>query len=325
MAVLITGASGFVGRALCARLAGTEIRALGRREVAGPWSRFVACDLGAGVVPADALEGVDTVFHLAGIAHALGGVPGGTYRRVNVEGTRSLIEAAAAAGVRGFVYFSSVKAAADPPEEKCVDEGWDAPPADPYGASKREAERVVLETGLRAGMRCVILRPALVYGPGVKGNLLRLMALISAGRCPPLPDTGNRRSMVHVEDLAQAAVLAAKTSEAAGRTYIVCDPRPYSTRELYVGLCRALERPVPRWSVPPWALRAAGRVGDIGERLLGRRLPVSSEAIGRLLDSACYRPDRIMRELGWRPRHDLPGSIPEMVAAWREAQGGRAA
>ena len=323
--MLVTGASGFVGRALCARFAEAEIRALGRHEMAGPWGRFVAWDLRSGTVPAEALEGVDTVFHLAGIAHALGGVSGDAYYRVNVEGTRGLVEAAAAAGVRGFVYFSSVKAAADPPEEECVDEGWDAPPADPYGTSKREAERVVLETGQRAGVRCVILRPALVYGPGVKGNLLRLMALVAAGRCPPLPDTGNRRSMVHVEDLAQAAILAAKTPEAAGRTYIVCDPRPYSTRELYVRLCQALGRPVPRWSVPSWALRAAGRVGDICERLLGRRFPVNSEAIGRLLGSACYRPDRIMRELGWRPRHDLPGSIPEMVAAWREAQGGRAA
>lgn len=322
MAVLVTGASGFVGRALCARLPEAEIRALGRHEVPGPWGRFVAWDLRSGTVPTEALEGVDVVFHLAGIAHALGGVPGDAYYRVNVDGTRRLVEAAAAAGVRAFVYFSSVKAAADPPEEACVDEDWDAPPADPYGTSKREAERIVLETGGRTGMRCVVLRPALVYGPGVKGNLLRLMALVAAGRCPPLPDTGNRRSMVHVEDLAQAAILAARTPEAAGRTYIVCDPRPYSTRELYVGLCRALGRPLPRWSVPPWVLRAAGRVGDIGERLLGRRLPVSSEAIGRLLDSACFRPDRILRELGWRPCHDLPGSIPEMVAAWRaEANG----
>jgi len=321
---LVTGASGFIGRVLCRRLkeAGCSVRALLRRQVEGPWEESVRCDLGREPLLDGAVTGVDSVFHLAGVAHTRG-VPEEVYWQVNLQGTRALVEAAVAQGVKHFVFFSSVKAMADPPGERCVDEGWTQEPTDAYGRSKRAAEAAVLAAGRESGLHVVVIRPTLVYGPGVKGNLLKIMRLVASGRCPPLPDTGNRRSMVHVEDLCDLALAAAADPAASGRCYIAADEGNHSTRALYEGLCRALGRPVPRWQVPASLLRLGGWAGDLGSALLHRPLPVDSGLVSRLLDSACYSGHRAMEELGWRPQHDLLSSLPEMVAAWRAEGGGK--
>lgn len=331
MTMLVTGATGFIGSRLAAALArdGVEVCGLVRPETIGRFSglfpgfaiRPVTGDL---LVPSslrDSCRGIACVFHLASFAH---GEDDELHYRVTVEGTRALLDEAVRQGVERFVFVSSVKAMGEGAHD-CLEEASPCWPQTAYGRAKLEAEQLVLEAGRRHGMHVAILRLPLVYGPGQKGNLVRMIEAVARGRFPPLPETGNRRSLVHVDDVVQALRLAAERGEANGQIYIVTDSEVYSTRQIYMLVCQALGRPVPRWSVPSWALRAAGRVGDIGGRLLGRRLPVNSEAVGRLLDSACYRPDRIMRELGWRPRHDLPGSIPEMVAAWREGQEGRAA
>ena len=319
IAVLVTGASGFIGQALCRRLgaAGHRVRALLRREMAGPWDGVAQCRLGTDPVPAAALSSVDTVFHLAGVAHSRG-APDELYRQVNLEGTRMLLEAAVEAGVGRFVFFSSVKAMADPPPDECVDESWSTWPEDAYGRSKREAEELVLEGADKVGMHAVVIRPTLVYGPEVKGNLLKIIRLVASGWCPPLPDTNNRRSMVHVEDLCGLALEAAWNERASGRIYIAADDHPVSTRALYEGLLGALGRTVPRRQVPAGLLRLGGRLGDLAEGVLRRPLPVDSAMVSRLLDSACYSGRRAMEELDWRPEHDLLSSLPEMVAAWRD-------
>ncbi len=207
MLYLVSGASGFIGRALCLLLMerGCRVRALLRHECAGPWHEQVLCDLSNDRVPKESCEGVDGIFHLAGIAHvrAQSREEEIMYERVNVGGVRLLLDAAAAAGVTRFVYFSSVKAAADPGEH-CVDETWDLPPTDAYGRSKLSAEQLVLMR-VGSGMHVSILRPTLVYGHGVKGNLRRMIDAVAAGRFPLLPDTSNRRSMVALSDLAEAA------------------------------------------------------------------------------------------------------------------------
>jgi nucleoside-diphosphate-sugar epimerase len=127
--------------------------------------------------------------------------------------------------------------------------------------------------------------------------------------------------MVHVEDLCDLALLAAESPQAPGRCYIAADAHPVSTRALYEGLLEAMGRKVPGWRVPAGLLRLAWRAGDLGAALLRRPLPVGSEAVSRLLDSACYSGQRAMKELGWQPRHDLLSSLPEMVYAWHEKAG----
>ncbi|RLA03407.1 MAG: NAD-dependent dehydratase, partial [Gammaproteobacteria bacterium] len=227
----------------------------------------------------------------------------------------------AAAGVRQFIYFSSVKAVADPGNE-CVDESWQRPPSDPYGQSKLGAEQRLFAIGSESGMQVTVLRPALVYGPAVKGNLWRMLQAIDNGRFPPLPDTGNQRSLVCVDDLIDAARLAADSPQADGQIYIVSDDAHYSTRQLYDWMHEALGRNVPRWSIPVFVLRAGAWVGGVAGRMTGRQLPLNPDVLQRLLGSACYRSDKIQQQLGWRPRRHLRDSLPGMVSAYRIAAPG---
>jgi uncharacterized protein YbjT (DUF2867 family) len=150
-----------------------------------------------------ACSGIETVFHCAGHAHAFGALGAEEEARhwqVNFEGSRALAEAAGRAGVASFVFLSSVKAVGEP-GEACADEDWPVPPDSAYGRAKRAAEAAVLAAGERYGMRVTVLRPAMVFGAGGRGNLERMAALVRRGFFPPLPETGNRRSLVHVSDL----------------------------------------------------------------------------------------------------------------------------
>jgi nucleoside-diphosphate-sugar epimerase len=140
-----------------------------------------------------------------------------------------------------------------------------------------------------------------------------MIRMIARGRFPPLPDSANRRSMVDVRDVVEAMLLCAKTPVAAGQIYIVTDDQMYSTRQIYEWICQALSRSVPRWTVP-WTLwRLFARTGDVAGRLLGRRVLFDSQSLSRLTGSAWYSSERIMRELNYRPRHQLKSSLLEMI------------
>jgi nucleoside-diphosphate-sugar epimerase len=259
-----------------------------------------------------ACDGVESVFHCAGYAHAFVSSDPDIHWRINFEGTRNLLRAAGEAGVRRFVFLSSVKAMAEP-GDACADEDWPGEPVTPYGRAKRAAEDAVLEAGVKYGMHVVNLRLAMVYGRGGRGNLERMARGIRAGWFPPLPDTGNRRSLVHVDDVVAAMRLVAQAPAANGRTYIVADPKAYSGREIYDAIRRALGKPPARWWVPAALLRSGGRLGDGLGKLAGRTLPLNSEVTERLLGSACYAPARIERELGWRAGIGLDDGVREML------------
>jgi len=315
---LVTGARGFIGAGLCRALQarGQLVRAVSRHPGLGHWDESIHCDLGAESLPTELMDDVDGVFHLAGIAHVqdIAGVPDAVYQRVNVDATSALLDAAAQRGVTGFVYFSSIKAAADPGPH-CVDESWNEPPSDAYGRSKREAEQRVLAVGQATGMHVCNLRPCLVYGPGVKGNLARMIDAIERGTFPPLPEFNNQRSMVGLNDLIEAAWLAMNNREANGRTYIVSDGKPYSTRALFVAISRALGKPVPGWSIPSCVLRAGAAAGDLAARITDRPMPFSSAVLDRLRGSACYRSEQLTRQLGWHPRQTFADALPLIIAA----------
>jgi len=326
MKILITGASGFIGRHLTDRLLreGRSVRAVvhagaqpadfhGRAEV------IVEDVRDAGAMKA-AAAGVDTVFHLAAKVHDRegGGDHVAAYHAINVEGTRNMLEAAVAGGTKRFVFFSSVKAMGEEPTE-CRDESWDAVPLTAYGKSKLAAEQLVFEYGQRNNLDVACLRLPLVYGRGVKGNLLRMIEAIDRGLFPPLPRFGNHRSMVHVEDVVQSALLVSETPTARGRCYLVTDGRAYSTRELYVLIRQALGRGIPAWHLPLWALKVAGVAGDAIGSVLGKRCLFDSNALDKLIGSAWYSSERISRELGYRPTHSFEDALPEMIAWYRTA------
>ena len=313
---LVTGATGFIGGVLSRRLvgAGVRVRGLMRSPKPGPWSDMVTAALGKNDIEVPTATGVDTVFHLAAKTHALSqlGQDDEAYYRVNVEGTRSLLAAAAKAGVRRFVFFSSVKAAGEG-GEYCIDESSEQPALSAYGRSKRKAEQLVLEVGRREGMHCTVLRLPLVYGPSKRGNLSRMLSAVARDRFPPLPEFGNRRSLVHVEDAVDAAILAARSERASGQTYIVTDGRAYSTKEIYELMCKHLGKTVPSWYVPMWTLRAIARTGDWLGRTMGKRFVVDSDALDKLANSAWYTSHKIEAELGFLPSRTLDQALPGMI------------
>lgn len=314
---LVSGASGFIGRVLCTRLQrdGIAVRAVMRNPVPGPWEESRAVDLGRDPVRASLLERVDTVFHLAGKAHAVSLQSGDSddHRRITVEGTHSLLTAAAASRIARFVFFSSVKAGGEC-SDVCLDEAMEDNPETAYGRAKLEAERLVFKFAREHGMHAVVLRLPLVYGPGHKGNLERMLDAVAARRFPPLPEFGNHRSMVHVEDVAEAAILAAESPDANVQTYIVTDGRPYSTREIYALMRVALGRRKPRLSLPISALRTAAHFGDLMVRMRGRRFFFDSQALEKLSSSAWYSSRKLETELGFKPAYDLERALPQMIA-----------
>lgn len=311
--VLVTGAAGFIGRRLCHRLQknGARVIAVVRRRDDGPWHEFLHHDITNEGSHLD-LSGVHTIFHLAGKAHALAETSQEEqeYFQANTAGTEKILEAAQSSDVSRFVLFSSVKVTGEGTFE-CQDETVPCHPRTPYGASKLAAERLVLDGGYVP--EPVVLRLSMVYGNSEKGNLPRMIRAVTKGRFPPLPEVNNRRSMVHVDDVIQAAMLAAEKPEAINQIFNVTDGTPYSTRQMYEWICESLGKPLSRWSAPLPLLKLLAKTGDIIGRARGRRFMLNSDALDKLTGSACYSTEKIECQLGFSPMHHLRDSLPEMV------------
>ena len=308
--VLVSGATGFLGRRLCERLRreGEHVVALGRRAVDGPWDAFVEVDLARQELPRERLEGVTTVFHLASKAHAVAESAEETedYRPIIVGGTRRMLRAASALGARQFIYFSSVKAMGEGNPEGLplfpLDEESPHTPQGPYGRAKVEAERMVLGSAIP---HTVVLRPTMVFGSGEKGNLPRMVEAIRRGRFPPMPECGNKRSMVHVDDVVEFALRAGQFPRACGRTYILCHSDPVSTRQLYDAIRVSLGMPLQPYSVPSWLLKGAAGAGSLAGALLGRRVPFDLETFAKLNGSAWYSPAKAEQDLRFKAQYGV--------------------
>ncbi|PIS18317.1 MAG: NAD-dependent dehydratase [Zetaproteobacteria bacterium CG12_big_fil_rev_8_21_14_0_65_55_1124] len=308
--VLVTGATGFIGQNLCRLLSEMQVdlHVLGRTRPEFS-AKFHVWDM-EGCLDSDVLSGIDTVFHLAGKAHALeeSRQDAREYFRINTEATEELLLACKKSGVKTFVYFSSVKATGD--SEVLTDESCLSESDTPYGQSKRASEKLVLKGGYVP--HPVVIRPSMVYGNTEKGNLPKMIRAVWAGKFPPLPETHNKRSMVHVDDLVRAAILAAEKPEAAGKVYIVTDSEAYSTRQIYEWICEALHKPVPVWNIPFCVMKLFAKLGDMIGLLRGRRFSFDSDALGKLTGSACYSSEKIARELGFRAKRNLRDALPEI-------------
>lgn len=322
---LVTGASGYIGRRLVSSLLrqGTAVRAVARDTVRikALWPaaevEAVSADLTRPKTLAGICDGVCKVFHLASGTNDSGATDDQVLAGGTVAGTRMLLADAVRRGAEQFVFMSSVKAMGEG-GQSCLNETSPALPVSSYGRAKHAAEHLVFEAGRQRGLHVCVLRLPLVYGgDDSKGNLPRMIAAIDRGRFPPLPETHNKRSMVHVDDVVRAALLAAERPQANGQLYLVTDGRDYSTREIYLAICSALGRPPPRWVLPMACLRIAAKLGDGIGSIMRREFPLNSETIEKLIGSACYSPEKIRRELGFRPTHTLIDALPEMVAHYR--------
>ena len=249
---LITGGSGFVGQRLIGLLSSFQcnIRLISRKK--NPEFETVVCNLGIDKIPLSALESIDTVFHLAGVAHDLNNSARfeDNYYSVNVNATIDLAQAAVDNGVKFFVFVSSSKAGGSPIPGKCANEMDQTEPEGIYGKTKREAELRLLEIGKKSDMHVSIVRPVLIYGPNMKGNLRLMLSSIKKGLFPPLPETGNRRSMIHVDDVVEAIILIKEDYRANGEIFIATDGEQYSSRDIYKSMCNIIGKPIPNWSVP---------------------------------------------------------------------------
>jgi nucleoside-diphosphate-sugar epimerase len=305
--VLVTGASGFVGTALCRALVNTGLavrRALRTTdEAAGPDDVAVG-DLGPATAWGAALQGTDAVVHLAARTHALHEAGAlAAYRSVNVMGSEQLARAAAQAGVGRLVFVSSVKVNGERTTNSAFDEASVPQPEDSYGISKREAEDALWKIAAQTGLEIAVLRPPLLYGPGVKGNLRALFDAVARGFPLPFGSIQNRRSLLYVDDLVAAIIACLEHPAARGRSYLVASRECVSTPELVRNIAAALGRPARLLPCPPSLLRA-------GAALCGR-----SAAAARLIDSLVVDPSRIELELGWRAVWDLKSGL-ATTAQW---------
>ncbi len=252
MKYLVTGSTGFIGSRLLGLLNTIEcdVRLLARSEINN--YETVVCNLGQDRIPRRTLESIDTVFHLAGFAHDMQDPSKveDLYLAINVEATVELARLAVKNGVKRFIFISSVKAGGKASSKKCINESDQSEPEGVYGKSKREAELELLKIGKASGMHVAIIRPSLVYGPNAKGNLKLMLSGIEKGWFPPLPEMGNRRSMIHVDDLVRAILLVADDDRANGEVFIATDGTPYSSREIYNTMCGMTGKSTPKWSVP---------------------------------------------------------------------------
>lgn len=319
-ATLVTGANGFVGSALCRALsrAGYRVRRAVRNAEPGSASGTATSDIiaigdiGPGTEWQAAMSDVACVVHLVARTHVLRDTGLDTladYRRVNVEGTRRLAQTAARSGVKRFVFVSSIKVNGESTGDYPFTEK-DAPrPEDAYGISKWEAEQAIWQIAAESGMQVVVLRPPLVYGPGVKGNFLQLLRLLARGWPLPLASIRNRRSLVFVGNLVDAIMAAASSPVAPGNTYLVSDGEDVSTPDLARALAGALNVPARLVPCPAVLLKFAARA-------IGR-----SDAAARLTGSLQVDSSNIRRQLGWQPHVTLAAGLAE-TARWYHAQSG---
>jgi nucleoside-diphosphate-sugar epimerase len=290
--IAVSGAGGFVGANLVYGL--TERRANVHALVRKPVELAAVETTVVGLLQeADDLEhalaGSTSVIHLAGRAHVMEVVGNESlleYRATNVEGTRRLAEAAAAVGVKRFVFISSVKVNGERTNDRPFT-AFDSPaPEDAYGTTKAEAEEVLRRIGDRTGMESTIIRPPLVYGPGVKGNFARLMRLIKRGIPLPFKSVDNRRSLVSVDNLCDLIIHCIAHPRAAGQTFLVSDGEDLSTPELIGQMGEAMGCTARLFPVPLSLLRAVfsafGRMAEF-ERLSGS-LQVDIEHTCKTLD-----------------------------------------
>ncbi len=293
---LVTGATGFVGIRLIHSLMSSNMnfRILSRKTV--PDLDCFTCDFTELTsIPKAVFKNIDTIFHLAGFTHDLrdSSKIERLYHAVNVDATVRLAELAVQSGVKRFVFVSSVKAGGSAVTGRCMAEEEQSEPEGIYGKTKREAEEKLLEIGRQSGMHVSIVRPSLVYGPNVKGNLKLMLLGIENGWFPPLPETENKRSMIHVDDLVRAILLVAKDKRANGEIFIATDSMSYSSREIYEVMCGVVGRSILKWSVPKFLFDMAALIN-----------PHIKYKIDKLLGDECYSSEKL-RALGFRSQKTL--------------------
>lgn len=313
--VLVTGATGFVGNTLCEVLArsGYVVRAALRSDRSIPAyisEKTVVGDIATTTDWRAALLGVDEVLHVAARVHVLldAGANADVYLETNARGTEHLANESAKAGIRRFVYLSSVKVNGEETTDHAYTSYDEPRPQDAYGTSKWFAEKHVMEIAARTGMEAVVVRSPLVYGPGVRANFLRLLRWVDKEWPLPLGAIENCRSLVSIWNLCDLLALLLRHPAAPGRIWMVSDGEDLSTPQLIQRLGSAMSRRVRLLPVPVSLLRLFGE-------LMGRKAEIA-----RLCGSLVVNIEHTRRELEWSPPVKLDEGLARTVAAYLAAR-----
>ncbi|MBU3948460.1 MAG: SDR family oxidoreductase [Proteobacteria bacterium] len=318
--ILITGANGFVGRALCAQMLikGWDIRASVRsrdniQSLPGEVEITETGSIGPDTDWSVALANVEAVIHLAGRVHVMDDLtsdPLSEYRIVNTAGTERLARCAALSGVRLFVFISTIKVNGEGKPTPYTEE--DIPePQDPYGTSKWEAEEKLKLIADQTGMKIVIIRAPMIYGPEVRANFLRLLKAVDKGMPLPVAGIKNKRSMIYLGNLVDIIINCIANNKTEQMTYLVSDGEDMSTPELVRQMAKSLGKPARLFYVPLFMLR------------LGGLLTGKSHTIERLVDSLAVDSSKIRKELNWKPPFTLEQGLKETVEWYKTWQNSR--
>ncbi len=301
MKFLVTGANGFVGKLLCKELLrqGQSVRAAVRsgRSLIDNTEVIIVGAIDSETNWADALRDVDVVIHLAARVHVMresATDPLAEFLQVNLHGTSNLARQAACFGVRRLVYVSSIKVNGEQTSATQSFTELDEPsPQNFYSISKWQAEQALWRIAQETGLEIVVVRPSLVYGPGVKGNFAQMLAVIAKHIPLPFASVHNRRSLIYLGNLVDALIACSTHPVAAGQTYLVCDGEDVSTPDLLRQLGDAMRCPAHILPFPPSWLRMLGKIFD------------KSDQVERLLGSLQVDSDKIRRDLNWVPPYTL--------------------
>ncbi|CAH9014944.1 NAD-dependent epimerase/dehydratase family protein [Candidatus Nitrosacidococcus sp. I8] len=319
MAVLVTGATGFIGQHLMAALISDQcpIHVLTRdiHKAQALWNNDLIK-----VFQIDSIDqnqttslwkNVEIVFHLACGSFAENDME--NYQKSIVMMTQSLLTQAIKAKVKQFIFVSSVKAMGEKTEH-CLNENSPALPETAYGKAKLTAEQQVLAAGKDHIICSSVLRLPMVYGKSTKSSILQMVRAIYRGYFPSLSKINNHRSMVHVLDVVQAMMLIARNPKiSCQQAYLVTDGQSYSTDQIYALICHALNRTIPRWCIPIGVLIFGARIGDFIQRIFKIPIPLNPKTLDKLTSSAWYSTKKIQTELGYRPQYSLTTALPEII------------
>lgn len=305
MKILVTGATGFVGRALCDHLLQKGHGCIPAvRRASGLPHECVVGEMDGGTDWRTALSECDAIVHLAARVHVMHDTaadPLALYRATNTDATLNLARQAAQVGVKRFVFVSSIKVNGEGRDAAYRE--TDAPaPEDAYALSKWEAEQGLWRTAQETGLEVVVLRPPLVYGPGVKANFRRLLDTVARGWPLPLGAIENRRSLLYLGNFVDAIRICVEHPAAAGQTFLVDDGQPVSTPELIRAVAHAMGRPARLLAIPVGMLELVGT-------LLGKRA-----AVARLTGSLHVDSSAIRTRLGWTPPYSMEAGLAATVA-----------
>jgi nucleoside-diphosphate-sugar epimerase len=319
--ILVTGATGFIGRHLLPVLhqQGWQTTAAVRDDFRQPLSIPIKA-IQVGEIDdmtdwQEALLGIDTVIHLAGRSHILHETisnPEAAFIKVNTKGTINLVKQSLKAGVKHFIFVSSIHAMAAESDD-ILNENSPCHPDSPYGGSKLQAEQALINLAKDSNMTWTILRPTLVYGPGNRANMERLMKLIKRGLPLPFGAIKNRRSFVFVGNLVAAVITCLDHPNAANKIFLISDNQAVSTPQLIRLIAQQIQQPCQLLPVPTILLRFLGYLGDSLEFITGKNLPFNTYNIDRLLGSLTVDSRYIQKTLDWQPPFTLEQGLAQTI------------